>query len=95
MTGLGTILNSAGIVFGGIVGRFAGKFLKPQQRDALNKACGGAFIPDRLDSDFLHRAEPDRREEDSGGQHAAGGVFGHGGGVSSLEFLKAAAGISK
>ena len=38
MTGLGTILNSAGIVFGGIVGRFAGKFLKPQQQDALNKA---------------------------------------------------------
>ena len=44
MTGLGTILNSAGIVFGGIVGRFAGKSLKPQQRDALNKACGVSVL---------------------------------------------------
>ena len=44
MTGLGTILNSAGIVFGGIVGRFAGKFLKPQQQDALNKACGVSIL---------------------------------------------------
>ena len=44
MTGLGTILNSAGIVFGGIVGHFAGKFLKPQQQDALNKACGVSIL---------------------------------------------------
>ena len=36
MTGFGTILNSAGIVFGGIIGRFAGKFLKPRRQDALN-----------------------------------------------------------
>ena len=44
MTGFGTILNIAGIVFGGIIGRFAGKFLKPRQQDALNRACGVSIL---------------------------------------------------
>lgn len=40
MIGLGTILNSAGIIAGGLVGIFAGKLLKEDQHDALTKACG-------------------------------------------------------
>lgn len=40
MIGLGTILNSAGIVAGGLMGHFIGKRFKPEQRDSLNKACG-------------------------------------------------------
>ena len=40
MIGLGTILNSAGIVTGGLMGHFIGKRFKPEQQDSLNKACG-------------------------------------------------------
>ena len=40
MIGLGTILNSAGIVAGGLMGHFIGKRFKPEQQDSLNKACG-------------------------------------------------------
>lgn len=40
MTGLGTIINSAGIVLGGLIGHFTGKLFKPEQQDALNKTSG-------------------------------------------------------
>lgn len=44
MIGLGTIINSAGIVFGGIIGLFAGKLFKEEQRESLNKTCGVSVI---------------------------------------------------
>ena len=40
MIGLGTILNSAAIVAGGLVGHFTGKLFRQEQQDALTKACG-------------------------------------------------------
>ena len=40
MTGLGTVINSAGIIAGGLVGHFTGKLFKEEQQEALNKACG-------------------------------------------------------
>ena len=40
MIGLGTIINSAGIVLGGIAGLLFGRFLKERFQDTLNMACG-------------------------------------------------------
>ena len=40
MIGLGTILNSAAIVAGGLVGHFTGKLFRQEQQKALNDACG-------------------------------------------------------
>ena len=40
MIGLGTIINCAGIIAGGFLGHFAGKFFKTQQQESLQKACG-------------------------------------------------------
>ncbi len=40
MIGLGTIINTAAIVFGGVIGHFTGKLFKTEQQEALNKACG-------------------------------------------------------
>ncbi len=40
MTGLGTIINTAAIVAGGLIGNFAGKLFRPDQQDSLTKACG-------------------------------------------------------
>ncbi len=40
MTGLGTIINGAAIVAGGLIGRFAGKLFRQDQQDSLTKACG-------------------------------------------------------
>ena len=40
MIGLGTIINTAAIIFGGIIGHFTGKLFKQDQQAALNKACG-------------------------------------------------------
>ena len=40
MIGLGTIINSAAIVIGGVVGHFTGKLFKSEQQSALNKTCG-------------------------------------------------------
>ena len=40
MIGLGTIINSAAIVAGGVIGHFTGKLFKQDQQNALNKACG-------------------------------------------------------
>lgn len=40
MIGIGTIINSAAIVAGGIAGHFTGKLFRKEQQDALNMACG-------------------------------------------------------
>lgn len=40
MIGLGTIINSAGIVLGGIAGLLFGRFLKARFQDSLKMACG-------------------------------------------------------
>ncbi len=40
MIGIGTIVNSAAIVAGGLAGHFAGKLFRDEQQDALTKACG-------------------------------------------------------
>ena len=40
MIGLGTIINSAAIVVGGLVGHFSGKLFKEEQQDSLTKTCG-------------------------------------------------------
>lgn len=40
MFGLGTIINVAAIVLGGIIGGLFGKLLKERHQDALSKACG-------------------------------------------------------
>ncbi|MBR0462763.1 MAG: DUF554 domain-containing protein [Clostridia bacterium] len=40
MTGLGTIINSAAIVAGGVIGHFTGKLFREEQQKALNTACG-------------------------------------------------------
>lgn len=44
MIGLGTIINSASIAVGGIIGLFAGKLFKEEQRESFNKACGVSVI---------------------------------------------------
>ena len=40
MFGLGTIVNVAAIVLGGVLGLLFGKFLKEQQQESLTKVCG-------------------------------------------------------
>lgn len=40
MFGLGTIINTAGIVAGGIAGLFCGKLIKERHRQTLTTACG-------------------------------------------------------
>ncbi len=40
MIGLGTMINSAAIVAGGLIGHFSGKLFKEEQQDSLTKACG-------------------------------------------------------
>ena len=44
MTGAGTIINSAAIIAGGLVGHFAGKLFCQDQQDALIKACGVSVL---------------------------------------------------
>lgn len=44
MIGLGTIINSVGIVAGGVAGLFAGKLFRQEQQESLKKACGAAVI---------------------------------------------------
>ena len=44
MIGMGTLLNSAGIVAGGLLGHFAGKLFKPGQQESLNRACGVSIL---------------------------------------------------
>ena len=40
MIGTGTLLNTAAILLGGILGRLFGRFLTERYQDTLNKACG-------------------------------------------------------
>ena len=40
MIGIGTVVNSAAIVAGGLVGHFSGKLFHQDQQEALNKTCG-------------------------------------------------------
>ncbi len=40
MYGLGTIINTAAIILGGILGLLFGKLIKERHQDALTKACG-------------------------------------------------------
>ena len=44
MHGLGTIINVAAIVVGGLLGLAFGRFIKERHRDALCKACGLAVL---------------------------------------------------
>ena len=44
MIGLGTILNSLAIVAGGVLGHYTGRLFRPEQQDALNKACGVSVL---------------------------------------------------
>ncbi len=40
MIGRGTIINSAAIVAGGLIGHFTGKLFRQDQQESLTKACG-------------------------------------------------------
>ena len=40
MIGLGTIINVAAIVAGGLTGHFTGKLFREEQQESLTKACG-------------------------------------------------------
>ena len=44
ITGFGTIVNSAAILAGGLIGRLVGRFFLQEQQDALNKACGVSIL---------------------------------------------------
>lgn len=44
MIGLGTIINSVGIVAGGVAGLFAGKLFRQEQQESLEKACGVTVV---------------------------------------------------
>ena len=44
MFGLGTLINAAAIVAGGLLGLFFGRFIGERHRDALSKACGLSVI---------------------------------------------------
>lgn len=44
MIGLGTMLNTAGILVGGLLGLLFGRFLKDRHQDALCKVCGVATL---------------------------------------------------
>ena len=44
MPGLGTIINVAAIVAGGLIGLLFGKFMKPRFQDTLMKSCGVCVI---------------------------------------------------
>ena len=44
MIGLGTLINGAAIVGGGLLGNFTGKLFQQDQQESLNKACGISVI---------------------------------------------------
>ena len=44
MIGLGTIINVAGIVAGGLLGRLFGRFLTQRYQETLNRACGVSVL---------------------------------------------------
>lgn len=44
MIGIGTLVNTAAIVAGGVAGHFCGNLLKERHRDTLNMACGVSVL---------------------------------------------------
>lgn len=44
MIGLGTLINTAGIVVGGIAGHFFGKYLAERHQDTLSTTCGVSVL---------------------------------------------------
>lgn len=44
MIGLGTVINSAAIAAGGLIGHFTGKLFGQEQQDALTKTCGVSVL---------------------------------------------------
>lgn len=44
MTGLGTLINTAGILAGGLIGLVFGKFMTVRYQDTLTSACGLCVI---------------------------------------------------
>lgn len=44
MIGLGTLINSASIVAGGLIGQFTRKLFTNDQQEALNRACGVSVL---------------------------------------------------
>jgi len=44
MIGLGTIINTAAIVIGGLLGYFFGRLLIERIQDTLNMACGVSVL---------------------------------------------------
>lgn len=44
MIGLGTLINTIGIVIGGFSGMFFGKLLKNRYQEALNMVCGVSVL---------------------------------------------------
>ncbi len=44
MIGLGTIINSASIVAGGVIGTFTGRLFRQDQQEALSTACGVSVL---------------------------------------------------
>ncbi len=44
MIGLGTIINTAGIVGGGVAGHFFGRYLSERHQDTLNVTCGVSVL---------------------------------------------------
>ena len=44
MTGLGTIINSAAIIAGGLVGHLAGRLFRQEQQEALTRTCGVSVL---------------------------------------------------
>ena len=44
MTGLGTIINSAAIIAGGLVGHLAGRLFRREQQEALTRTCGVSVL---------------------------------------------------
>ena len=44
MTGLGTLINTGGILAGGLAGLVFGKFMTARYQDTLTSACGHSVI---------------------------------------------------
>lgn len=44
MIGLGTLINGASIIVGGIIGLFAGKLFKKEQQESLSRVCGVSVL---------------------------------------------------
>ena len=44
MFGLGTIINTAAIIVGGLLGLFFGRFIRERHQETLTKACGVAVL---------------------------------------------------